>query len=288
MADNFPPIQLGGKYIDYDALSVKLQDENGDVYGVKHIDNKIRTSSMPYLFDIAEGHVSGHEAWSNFGYSPSVGTGATDLWSKGGAYVFPGTAMQMSVFSSNAADTSAGTGAQTVHIHYLDGGWAEKIATVSMNGTALVNTTETDIYRINGFDVVAAGTYKRAVGNISVTGTAGLVTYDHISANFLVARNSAYTVPIGKALYITDVRGAYGHSSNQPEYGRLLFYATVNDNVVTPGLFYGFGESMSDNTTIPIQIPLPYRMPEKCDIKISCIASAAGIAEVAVRGWLEE
>jgi len=286
--DNFKPIQVGGEFIDYDNLAVKFQDESGIAYGVKHIENKMRVSAMPYLYDIAEGNVPGHENWHNFGYSPAVGTGATDLWSKGGVYVFPGSAIQLSVFSSSAGDSSAGTGIRTVHIHYLDTSWAEKIATVSMNGTALVNTTETDIYRINAVQTSTVGTYGKSVGTISVTGTAGLVYYDHITPNFLMSRNSAYTVPAGKTLYIVGMHGAYGHSSNQPEYGRLLYYATVNnDGERSPGMFFGFGESMSDNTTIPIELTMPYKVPEKCDTIVSCIASAAGIANVALRGWLE-
>ena len=252
------------------------------------VNNKIRTISTDYLYEIAEGNIEGHEAWVNFGYSGTVGTGSTDIWSKTGVYTFPGTPIQMAVSSSSDEDAAAGTGVQTVHIHYLDGNFVENVGTVILNGTALVNTAGTNIYRINRVEAAAVGTYGKAVGAISVTGTAGTVFYDNISAGFLQSRNSAYTVPAGKSLYIVSVHGAYGHSSNQPEYGRLLFYATVNHSgVKSPGRFFGFGESMSDNTTIPIDMVIPFKVPEKCDIKVSCIASAAGIANVAMRGWLE-
>lgn len=91
--------------------SVKLRDENGLAYGVKHVSNKPRTSSMPYLYDIAEGNVSGHSSWSKIGYNPTVATSEEDLWSAGGLYVFPTTAtMQMEVVSSLAtADVDVGT-----------------------------------------------------------------------------------------------------------------------------------------------------------------------------------
>ena len=254
-----------------------------------NVDNsQLRVVSTDYLYQIAEGNISGHEAWVNFGYSGTVGTGETDIWSKTGVYAFPGSAIQMAVSSSAAGDSSAGTGVRTVHVHYLDGNFVENVGTVTMDGTALVPTAGTNIYRINRVEVATVGTYGKAVGAISVTGTAGTVFYDHISAGYLQSRNSAYTVPAGKTLYVVSVRGAYGHSSNQPEYGRLLFYATVNHSgVKSPGMFFGFGESMSDNTTIPIDLVIPFKVPEKCDIKVSCIASAAGIANVALRGWLE-
>ena len=80
---------------------VGLKDENGTAYGVKHVENKIRVSSMPYLYDIAEGNVSGHSSWYIFGYTPAVGLTESDIWSKGGTYVFPTSAQQMEVVSSD-------------------------------------------------------------------------------------------------------------------------------------------------------------------------------------------
>lgn len=41
-----------------------IADENGLAYGVKQIDGKPRVSSMPYLYDIAEGNVTGHVPFS--------------------------------------------------------------------------------------------------------------------------------------------------------------------------------------------------------------------------------
>lgn len=84
--------------------SMYLRDEVGAAYGVKHVSNKPRVSSMPYLYDIAEGNVSGHANWTKIGYTPTMTTAVSDLWSLAGAYVFPPSAMQMEVVSSNAAD----------------------------------------------------------------------------------------------------------------------------------------------------------------------------------------
>ena len=81
--------------------AVELVDENGAAYGVKHVENKIRVSSMPYLYDIAEGNISGHSSWYIFGYTPAVGLTESDIWSKGGTYVFPTSAQQMEIVSSD-------------------------------------------------------------------------------------------------------------------------------------------------------------------------------------------
>ena len=89
--------------------AVKLKDENGVAYGVKHINNKPRVSSMPYLYDIAEGNIADHVRFTKLGYAPSMVANAnTDVWSYSATqpvYLFPTAAMGMEVTSSNAADT---------------------------------------------------------------------------------------------------------------------------------------------------------------------------------------
>jgi hypothetical protein len=42
-------------------------NELGVPYGVKHINNKPRVSSMPYLYDIAEGNVTDHVPFAKLG-----------------------------------------------------------------------------------------------------------------------------------------------------------------------------------------------------------------------------
>lgn len=70
----------------------KLIDENGSAYGIKQVDGKPRVSNMSYLYDIAEGNVSGHTPWSKIGFNPAVTTSEEDIWSFGGSYVFPTSA----------------------------------------------------------------------------------------------------------------------------------------------------------------------------------------------------
>ena len=87
------------------STATKLVDEAGAVYGVKQINNKPRVSAMPYLYDIAEGNVPAHKAWSKIGFAPSfVANANTDIWSYCATqpvYLFPTAAQQMEVLSSN-------------------------------------------------------------------------------------------------------------------------------------------------------------------------------------------
>ena len=44
---------------------VAFRDENDVAYGIKHVGNKPRVSSMDYLYDIAEGNIPNHMALNN-------------------------------------------------------------------------------------------------------------------------------------------------------------------------------------------------------------------------------
>ena len=91
-----------GRYISPD--NFQFVDEDGIPYGVKHVENKPRVSSMPYLYDIAEGNVSDHEAVHVIGYNADVDAADETVWEVGGAYVPPSVAQQMEVYSSDDQD----------------------------------------------------------------------------------------------------------------------------------------------------------------------------------------
>jgi hypothetical protein len=76
-------------------------DTTGAYAGFKNIDGKPRVSTMAYLFDMAEGNISGHTPWVKIGYNPVVGTTEEDVWSNGGTYVFCTTAGKWEVVSSD-------------------------------------------------------------------------------------------------------------------------------------------------------------------------------------------
>jgi len=72
------------------------------------IGNKMRVSSIPYLYDIAEGNVPDHTHFVKIGYAPSMTANVnTDVWSYSATqpvYLFPTAAMGMEVLGSNNTD----------------------------------------------------------------------------------------------------------------------------------------------------------------------------------------
>jgi hypothetical protein len=86
-----------------------LVDELGNAYGVKHINNKPRISSMPYLYDITEGNVPNHYPFTKIGFAPSMTANVnTDVWSYSATqavYLFLMVVMGMEVVcQDNTAD----------------------------------------------------------------------------------------------------------------------------------------------------------------------------------------
>jgi hypothetical protein len=186
-----------------DPLNIKVVDYDGIPIGLKHVNNKIRVSSMPYVYDIAEGNVPNHFSHSTFGRAFNVNQTEVELWEVGGAYKFPGTPMRMQVVSSSSNDSPSGSGVRQVDIHYLDNNYAQQTELIALNGTTPANTIATNILRINNFHVIDAGSSKCSAGNIDIKNLAGTETYSRISASRNASLQAIWTVPDRYALSLT-------------------------------------------------------------------------------------
>jgi len=267
---------------------VKLVNESGILYGIKHVDNKIRVSSMSYLYDIAEGNVANHIGWTKTGYNEGLGATEEDMWNVGGTYIFPTAEMQMEVVSSSADDTSNGTGVRKVKIWYLDDAGVEKTEEITMNGATPVATTATDIYRINRFRITATGTGLKAAGNIDIRNLADTPIYARISTGMTRARQAIYTVPAGKVLYITSVTMSCGANVS----GRLVRFTTraTYDNIADTinSWFTAYTEIYLEDNAITVSLEIPTHFHPLVDIKVSAISpDGAASGNTTLRGWLE-
>ena len=146
----------------------------------------------------------------------------------------PQSAVAMEVVSDSANDTSAGTGARTVVVGYLDSAYAAKTAVISMNGTTAVAMPE-NVIRVNSVVAATAGTFGgNNIGNISVRAAGGAgATYSYMPLGIGIARSSMYSVPAGMVLDIlsmvlsinrTDTQNRWATYSLciQNQAGRLL------------------------------------------------------------------
>jgi len=291
-ACNGPPSQVA-KMLQY---GMKFVDENDIEQGFQDAGGKPRISSMPYTYDVAEGNISGHIAWNKYAINDDIDSAAEeDVWCVGGSYVFPTTGQQMEVVSSSAeddpikADTNPGIGIHSIRIYYLNTDFVEKTTDVTLNGTGVVNTTATDIYRINRVRPLIVGTGLKTAGNIDIRNTADTPIYSRIAIGFTKGRQLIYTVPQAKTLYINQFTGSIG-GTTAPKYGRFIIRSTWDDiSLIRNAWMTAYGESGQSSGFFSIKYSCPIKFPSGSDIVVSCKTLDDNCYVTAsLRGWQEE
>lgn len=141
----------------------------------------------------------------------TVGTSAEDINHELAAWTWLSSGTQMTVSSTDADDTSAGTGARSVIINYLDESYDAQTEIVTMNGQTAVSTTATDIFRVNQIFVISAGDSEYNEGTIyvgtgTVTNGVPAVIHGTVQPTESQSFDGKYTVPNGKSCYLVEVQ----------------------------------------------------------------------------------
>lgn len=226
----------------------------------------------PFNLQVARGQVAWHQAIVIFGYNSDQDTSAETVWPHGGLLPFAPSAIQMSVSSSNANDTSAGTGARTVYIAGLDGSHNSISEIVTLNGQTAVLTTNSYLH-INEAYVTSAGSLNSAAGDIYIgTGvvTAGVpaTVYDIIAYDYNKRVTGSYTVPAGYTGYIEQGLFSSGSSSGGTSVtGRLMTRGTNNIRLTAAVVTL-------NNGAADYAFEYPIVIPEKTTVEAQAVASA--------------
>jgi hypothetical protein len=189
---------------------------------------------------------------------------------------FPAAALQMTVSSTSANDTSSGTGARTVVIQGLDANYNEVTETVTLNGQTAVTMTAS-LLRVNYAYVATAGSGDSAAGDIYIgtgTVTAGVpaTTYDIIKFDYNTTITGSYTIPAGYTGYVSEGLFSSGQSggSNQVQ-GRLLTRGT--NNIRMTAAITSINNGVADYV-----FEYPLEVPEKTTIEATAIGSSSNNA----------
>jgi hypothetical protein len=198
------------------------------------------------------------------------------------------TARNYFILDKNAA---AKTGAFAVKVAYLDDDYLEYEEIITINGTTPVHSQNANFFRINSIRVIATGSGNRPTGNLSLKDSGGAATYSYITALYTRARNCVYTVPSGKTLWVTDVHAGFGFvdaAKAQNQYCRLWTKANREPSTgfLTGSIFYPYSSIISVYGQGEVHLDMPTKLLAKTDIKVSGIASAAGVASSMLRGFL--
>jgi hypothetical protein len=179
---------------------------------------------------------------------------------------------QLEIFSSSSNDAAAGTGMQTLEIHYLDSNGFEQNETVTLAGAGTVTTQATDIAFVQWIHGKSVGSGGVAAGNIKLQNSAGTV-YEYVAAGGNQSLSAKYKVPTGKTGY---VYGWQCSGISQRIDVRLRATVERHDRSLIPGVFL-FQDIcvLKDSTTGYIPFPIPLRMPAGAVVKMSGISSGA-------------
>lgn len=225
-----------------------------------------------FNLQVARGQIQGHKTLFKFGNNEDINGSLETIWSYGGLYVYPTSAIQMKVSSTSANDTSNGTGARTIVVSGLNATYDEVSETVVLNGQTAVLTTTTFIRVFRSF-VVTAGTGATAAGTIYIgTGTVTAGVPATVYAQIVVGENQTlmalWTVPAGYTLYIS--RGTFsGASNNSAQYILSKFMIRPFNSV-----FRNVADVTVNSNVISYDFEVPLAIPEKSDIEARGIALA--------------
>jgi hypothetical protein len=226
----------------------------------------------PFELQVARGQIQAHSVVTVSGYNSDVDT-AWEMITPVGNLSYPAAALQMTVSSADADDTSAGTGARTVLITGLDANYAVISETVTMNGQTAVTTTNSFL-RINSMLVTTAGTSLANegiiyIGSGTVTSGVPATIYNVIAAGFNNATSSQYTIPAGYTGYLAVARIGLAQDA-----GTTLITARTRF-VGTNGIALTGPVIVTNNGISTIDFPYPIAIAEKTRIQGEAIGGAA-------------
>ena len=248
------------------------------------------------------------------GRNPAIGTTMADVWGYMSTTLgatqfvraFSAAAFTLAVCSDSTSDTSAGTGAQTIMVQYLDNNYLPWTATFALNGQIAVTVATTitagfapgagaggtiaNCFRVNDIIVLTAGTGLKNAGNLyafdnSSTVTAGVPqTTTKVFACAIIGDNVAsiggFTVPAGyngalvqgiTGLETTGTTNIFGKMVLQIDNAGNLVFASVPINNVACNC----SPSVVQQNLITV-------LPPQTNFRIQCQAGATGAEAISV------
>lgn len=211
---------------------------------------------LPSTIDASRGKIAGAAPFGGYGEKVTAGADSGLLWPDG-VYTFPPAAgTQVSVTSTSTNDTSGGTGARTIDIHYLDADLYEKVEVIALNGTTPVLSVATNIRFIQCMHLVTFGSGKAAAGTITASSSGNI--YSQISAGALRCSSSLRMVPARKKLLITSMFG--GCVSGTAAAKVVIRIATPSfdgHNFIADSVFMPLFSAAFQDSSAGLTIPFP-------------------------------
>ncbi len=242
-----------------------------------------RVASIPYAYIVASNLTPGLTPFHVMGRNADVSITPEDLSDVGGIVALPDTHMFMVVKSNDGNDSTAGTGALEIEIHYLDSLWNPGTLTKLMTGSQ-PGTLSVMIRRINDAHVTTTGGAGWNVGTITIENLAEDTIYSIIGAKLGSAEQAVRTIPNGQTGFIT---GFSGGMTNKAGEVRLM----ANVDKITgerTDAFISWASITSLDASSQHFFIFPIPLIEKTDFKLMAVSvsMAGGDATGTIEGWL--
>jgi hypothetical protein len=229
----------------------------------------VKGAYEPFDLQVARGQIYGHSVVNIYGFQSAVTTTQIPLWENATAYTFPSAAGVMVLTSASASDTAV-----KILISGLDANYNAISETVSLNGTANINTVNSYL-RINSL-ITTAG---NAVG--IVTAKNGGTTYAQINVGFGRSLMSIYTIPNGFDFYLKRVDGNSSFNGNNVNY---IFYQNQSTNSAGVNLVSQKAPFVTAYSALRV---MPRKFASKTDLQFLFVTSASTAAiNIGVEGYL--
>lgn len=181
----------------------------------------------------------------------------------------------LDIISSNANDTSAGTGVRTVKVVYINNSnQLVESSAITLNGTTLVTSVLTGVNFVLWMETATAGSGNVAAGNIRLRINGGTKEVEQISAGGNKSMTGAFMVPGGYKGYITSLQGT-AIGTNQD----LRLRGTVNSLDRSVSTVYHYMDNLfltnGQNATSNYHY---LKLPALCKVKCSTISGATPVA----------
>lgn len=191
---------------------------------------------------VQRGHLSDLSGDIHFAHNSAVGTTYETIWSTGGLYVWPDTALPLTVASTAGA---ADAGVQIL-IDGVDSAYQPVHTTVMLNATGTATTTASFL-RVNHTHVTGV---QAPTGNIRVRNNGVIVSEIVYDDN--TSLKSVFTVPAGYNAYVMS---AFISIDKNQELVARLRYRTSGEVWQTSGMISVFGNSFQRDFVIPPMLP---------------------------------
>lgn len=236
---------------------------------------------------VARGQVPGAIPIGAFGYrNASAGETNRIVWPNGIFSLPPTAGVQMSIVSTSANDSAAGTHARVLELHYLDANLLEKTELITMNGLTPVLTIATNIRFINCLHVHEIGTTASAAGNIVASN--GGTTYGQIAQGEVRCTSSARMIPAGKVCYVA---GAVGGSVSGTASASVILKIVASEldafQYTNPLIFFPYGGVAAQDTSESFNFPVPLKFTAGTVVAMQLTTDKISTVTASWFGWLE-